>query len=253
MDSFILEDVNELLRSKKGDSVRLMQIKEACESNEIISLSDRKYVERLSSQYLREPEQKKPKNQDKPKFIPIEEPVNSNKKNTNLNINQTPQIEKPKFIKEQMVFEEKTSSKSLNFNLNKKVIFSIASIVLAVILIGIVSIGFEGIQLQGNFGNIESESLPDFSLETDRSSYETSDIISISGKMSVLSKGTLRLFIENENNELIWAENLNLKNNGEFSTLLIAGGQGWENNGKYFLNVEYDEFSNSISFDFNAK
>ena len=71
--------------------------------------------------------------------------------------------------------------------------------------------------------------------------------------MSELSRGTVRLSIENENSELVWAENLNLKNNGEFSTLLIAGGQGWENDGKYFLNVEYNEFSNKISFDFNAR
>ena len=64
MDSFILEDVNDLLRSKKGDSTRLIRIKEACEANEIVSLSDRKYIERLSSQYLHKPEQKK---QEKPK------------------------------------------------------------------------------------------------------------------------------------------------------------------------------------------
>ena len=253
MDSFILEDVNDLLRSKKGDSIRLMKIKEACESNEIVSLSDRKYIERLSSQYLRKPEESKPKKQDKPKFVPIEEPEISYKKNEDLRINQTPQIEKPKFAKEQVIFEEKTSSKILNFNLNKKVIISIASIALALILIGIIATGYEGIQFQDNSGIINNESLADFSLETDRSSYETSDIISISGKMSSSSTGTLRLFIENENNELIWAENLNLKNNGEFSTLLIAGGEGWENNGKYFLNVEYNEFSSSISFDFNAK
>ncbi|NIQ15525.1 MAG: hypothetical protein GTO02_14345, partial [Candidatus Dadabacteria bacterium] len=48
-------------------------------------------------------------------------------------------------------------------------------------------------------------------------------------------------------------EELQLKNNGEFSTLLIAGGQGWENNGKYFLNVEHNDYSSSISFDFRAK
>ena len=253
MDSFILEDVNELLRSKRGDSTRLIRIKDACEANEIVSLSDRKYVERLSSQYLREPEQKKLKNQDRPKFVPIEELESSYKKNETLSINQTPQIEKPKFAEEHVVFEEKTASKILNFNLNKKIIFSIAFIALAVILIGAIAIGYEGIQFQSDLGNIKTESMSDFSIETDRSAYETSDIISISGKMSVSSKGTVRLFIENANNELVWAENLNLKNNGEFSTLLIAGGQGWENNGKYFLNVEYDKFSNSISFDFNAK
>ena len=72
--------------------------------------------------------------------------------------------------------------------------------------------------------------------------YEESDIISISGKITSSSTGTVRLFVENEKNKLVWAENVNLKNNGEFSTLLIAGGKGWENGGKYFLNIEHDDF-----------
>jgi hypothetical protein len=255
MDSFILEDINELLKLKKGDSSRLIRIKEACESKEIVSLYDRKYVERLSSQYLREPEQKKPKNQDKPKFVPIEEDVPFKKKE-DLVINQTPQIEKPKLSKEQLIFENSEgniASKILNLNLNKKMIFAIGSIALAIILIGVVAIGIEGVQFLGNSEIIKSDSLSDFSLKTDRTSYETSDIISISGKMSSSSQGTVKLSIENENTELVWAENLNLKNNGEFSTLLIAGGQGWDNSGKYFLNVEYNEFSNKISFDFIAR
>ncbi len=46
---------------------------------------------------------------------------------------------------------------------------------------------------------------------------------------------------------------MNLKNHGEFSTLLIAGGIGWENSGKYFLNVEHDDFTKKISFDFIGK
>ena len=253
MDSFILEDVIELLKLKKGDSARLIRIREECESNKIISIADRKYVERLSSQYLHESEHKKPKIQDRSKFFPIEEPDMSSKNNINLTINQTPQIEKPKLFKKQDVSKEKTTSKILNLNPNKKIIFSIGSIVLAIILIGVVAIGYEGILPQDDSGNIKSDSLPDFSLKTDRTSYETSDIISISGKMSSSSIGVLRLSIENENGELVWAENLNLKNNGEFSTLLIAGGLGWENSGKYFLNVEYNEFSNNISFNFIVK
>ena len=255
MDSFILDDVNKLIKLKKGENSHLIRIKESCESKEIISLSYRKYVERLSSQYLREPEQAKPKKQDRPKFVPIEEDISSNK-DADLTKNQTPQIEKPELAKDRLIFEnseEKDTSKIYNLTPNKKIIFSIGSVALAIILIGVFAIGYEGIQFQDSSGIIKNDSMPDFSIKTDRSSYETSDIISISGKMSESSRGTARLSIENENSELVWAENLNLKNNGEFSTLLIAGGQGWENDGKYFLNVEYNEFSNKISFDFNAR
>jgi hypothetical protein len=52
---------------------------------------------------------------------------------------------------------------------------------------------------------------------------------------------------------LVWAENLDIKNDGNFSTLLIAGGTGWENSGKYTLNAEHEELTNQISFDFIAK
>lgn len=256
MESFLLEDVNELLKIKKGDNSRLVRIKEACESNALISLSDRKYVERLSSQYVHPHEQKKPKNNDRPKFVPIEELGTTPKKNENFDINPTTLVEKQRPITKHRVIEksqEKAKSKVLNLSSNQKIFLSIGSVALAIILIGIVTVGFDGIQLYNNSNEINGDSLSDFSLETDKLSYSTSDIISISGKMSSSSRGTIRAFIENENNELIWEENLNLKNNGDFSTLLIAGGNGWEKSGEYFLNVEYNEFSNQISFDFIVK
>ncbi len=257
MDYFIVEDVNELLKLKKGDSSRLNSIKEACESNEIISISDRKYVERLSSQYLRPDLQKKSKTLDKPKFIPIEEPRDlSSDKNTEFETNQISEIEKPQIYEKPLIYEnsnEEKISKELNFKPNKKILLAIATIALAFILIGIVIIGNDGIQLSNNSEPIPSNTLPDFSLQIDNSKYVTSDIISISGKISSSSTGTVRLFIENEKNKLIWSENVNLKNNGEFSTLLIAGGIGWENSGKYFLNVEHDDFTNKITFDFIEK
>ncbi len=257
MDSFIVEDVNELLKLKKGDSNRLNSIKEACESNEIISISDRKYIERLSSQYLRPAVQKKSKTQDRPKFIPIEEPiVLTSEENIDLETNQISEIEKPQIYEKALISENSKKekiSKEFNFNPNKKILLAIATIALAFILIGIVIISNDGIQLSNISEPNQSNTLPDFCLHLDNSKYVTSDIISISGKTSSSSTGIARLFIENEKNKLVWAENVNLKNNGEFSTLLIAGGKGWENSGKYFLNVEHDDFTDKISFDFIVK
>ncbi len=254
MDSFILDDVNELLQLKKGDSNRLISIKKACESNEIISISDRRYIERLSSQYLRPAVQKKSKTQDMPKFVPIEEPKDvTSEKNIDFETNQISEIGKPRIYEKPLIFEnskEEKISKGINFNPNKKILLGIATIALAFILTGIIIIDNDGIQLPNNPGAIQSNSVPDFSVQTDNSKYETSDIISVSGKITSSSTGTVRLFVENEENKLVWAENVNLKNNGEFSTLLIAGGEGWENGGKYFLNVEHDDFTNKISFDF---
>lgn len=252
MDSFIVEDVNALLKLKKGDTSRLNHIKDLCEANEIISLSDRKYVERLASQYLSKFEQKKPDSQYKPRLIPIEESTVSTPKTfeTDASKHQTD------LLKEVQITEDVDSKKSLlkpfDLSSNKKILFGGGAIALAIILIATVGIVYDGTQIPYD-SDTKSDALQEFSLETDESSYETTDIISISGQISSSSSGTVRLSIENENNKLIWAENLNIKNDGNFSTLLIAGGTGWENSGKYTLNAEHEELTNQISFDFIAK
>ena len=250
MDSFILEDVKSLLKLKKGDSTRLNHIKELCETNEIISLSDRKYIERLSSQNLHK--NAGPKKPEKPIFIPIEEPPSpsqtvSESKESIYQTEQFEEVETPK------VSSDKSFPKIPDFLSNKKIIYSIGSIVLAIILIAIVAVEYDGIQDISDFPSSSNteQTLP-FRLESDKSSYETSDIISISGKIASPSSEIVRVSIENEQGKLIWAENLDLKNNGEFSTLALAGGTGWENSGKYILISEHEELTEQISFNFAA-
>ena len=251
MDSFIVEDVNALLKLKKGDPSRLNHIKDLCEANEIVSLSDRKYIERLASQYLRKFEQKKPKSQDKPKFIPIEESISTpNTFETDASKHQT------ELLKEVQIAQDADSKKTLlkpfDLSSNKKIIVGVGAIILAIILVSTVGIAYDNTQIPYD-PDTKNDTLQEFSLETDESSYETADIISISGQISSSSSGTVRLSIENENSNVVWAENLNIKNDGNFSTLLIAGGTGWENSGKYVLNAEHEELTNQISFDFIAK
>lgn len=251
MDSFIIEDVNALLKLKRGDSNRLNHIKDLCEANEIISLSDRKYIERLASQYLSKSDQKKPKNLDKPKLFPIEESIFTPKTfETDTPKLQTELIKEIQTTKE--ADSKKTRSKPFDLSANKKILFGIGAIILAIILVATVGIMYDGFQVQ--FGSdIKSDILPEFSLETDESSYETGDIISISGQISSSSSGIVLLSIENENSKLVWEENVNIKNDGSFSTLLIAGGTGWENSGKYTLKAEQSELTNQILFDFISK
>ena len=252
MDSFIVEDVIALLKLKKGDPSRLNHIKDLCEAKEIVSLSDRKYIERLVSQHLSKFEQKKPESQDRPKFTLIDESPSSIPKifETDASKHQTD------LLKEVQITEDadskKTLSKTLDLRLNKKILLATGAIILAIILIYTVGIGYNGSQIP-NDSDIKSDTPSEFSLETDELSYETADVISISGQIPSSSSGTVRLSIENENSKLIWAENLNIKNDGSFSTLLIAGGTGWENSGKYTLNAEHEELTNQISFDFIVK
>ena len=251
MDSFIVEDVNALLKLKKGDPSRLNHIKDLCEANEIVSLSDRKYIERLASQHLSKFEQKKPKSQDRPKLIPIEESISTPKTfETDASKHQTELLKEVQITQD--ADSKKTLSKPFDLSSNKKILVGVGAIILAIILVYTVGIGYDGTQIPYD-SDTKNDTLQEFSLETDESSYETADIISISGQISSSSSGTVRLSIENENSNVVWAENLNIKNDGNFSTLLIAGGTGWENSGKYVLNAEHEELTNQISFDFIAK
>jgi len=251
MDSFIVEDVNALLKLKKGDPSRLNHIKDLCEANEIVSLSDRKYIERLASQYLSKFEQKKPKSQDKPRLIPIEESISTpNTFEIDASKHQTELLKEVQITQD--ADSKKTLSKPFDLSSNKKILVGMGAIILAIVLVYTVGIGYDGTQIPYD-PDTKSDALQEFSLETDESSYETADIISISGQISSSSSGTVRLSIENENSKVVWAENLNIKNDGNFSTLLIAGGTGWENSGKYVLNAEHQELTNQISFDFIAK
>ena len=88
------------------------------------------------------------------------------------------------------------------------------------------------------------------SIETDLSSYDNKDLISISGKSDV--SGVVNLSIKNQNNKLIWAEQVSIKNNGQYSTLAIAGGSGWETSGTYTIIVNNGNEIKSSTFSFTA-
>ena len=251
MDSFIIEDVNALLKLKKGDSGKLNHIKDLCESNEIISISDRKYIERLASQYLNKSDQKKTKNPDKPKLFPTEELVSRPQTFETDTSRHPPDLSKESKITE-VISAKKIDSKPFNLSANKKILFGIGAIILAIILVVTVGIMYDGFQVKFD-SDIKKDFSSEFSLETDESSYGTGDIISISGQIPSSSSGTVQLSIENESGKLVWEENVKIKYDGSFSTLLIAGGTGWENSGKYTLNVEHQELTNQILFDFISK
>ena len=88
------------------------------------------------------------------------------------------------------------------------------------------------------------------SIQTDLSSYNTKDIISISGNSE--TSGSVNLSIENQNDELVWAEQVSLKSNGKYSTLAIAGGSGWESSGTYTIKVDNGEETKSSTFSFTS-
>ena len=62
----------------------------------------------------------------------------------------------------------------------------------------------------------------------------------------------MNLSIKNQNNELVWAEQISLKSDGRFSTLSIAGGSGWEKSGTYTITVDDGKEIKSDTFSFTA-
>ena len=116
----------------------------------------------------------------------------------------------------------------------------------ALVIIIAVAASFSGIS---DITQTPTNSIPDtLSIQTDLSSYNKKDIISISGMSD--TSGTVNLSIENKNKELVWAEQVSLKSDGRYSTLAIAGGPGWENSGTYTINVDngVEMKSNTFSF-----
>ena len=84
-------------------------------------------------------------------------------------------------------------------------------------------------------------------MNLDQNKYQRADIISISGDTKS-SNDIITLSIENTNGIKIWKEDINPKNNGNFSTLVIAGGGGWENNGAYILKAVQNDLIKEIKF-----
>ena len=62
----------------------------------------------------------------------------------------------------------------------------------------------------------------------------------------------MNLSIKNQNNDLVWAEQILIKNDGLFSTLAIAGGSGWEKSGTYTIIVDDSKETKSDTFLFNV-
>ena len=63
---------------------------------------------------------------------------------------------------------------------------------------------------------------------------------------------SIELSIENSDGEKIWNEYVKPKDGGQFSTLLIAGGGGWENDGVYTLKAKQSDLTNEIMFNFRV-
>ena len=233
MTDSLLDDVTSLLNGDFGDDRILKQIARACKNNEVISNYERNYVQKLAEQYL----DKKPEITN----ITISDDSRSDDSRSDDSM---PKIETS--ISSQIL--ESKSSSSSNFNLkNSKLLLGFGGVALIIIIAAAILLSNN---TDSSTSNPESPLNVTLSVNTDLNSYTRTDLISING----VSNNTkiVNLSIINQNNELVWAEQVSVKNDGQYSTLAIADGSGWEISGTYTLKVENGSDIKSITFLFNS-
>ena len=228
MTDSLLDDVTSLLNGDFGDDRILKQIARACKNNEVISNYERNYVQKLAEQYL----DKKP------------EITNITISDDSISDDSIPKIETS--ISSQ-IFESQPSSSS-NFNLkNSKLFLGFGGVALIIIIAAAILLSNNTDSFSSN---PESPLKVTLSVNTDLNSYTRTDLISINGVS--INTEIVNLSIINQNNELVWAEQVSVKNDGQYSTLAIADGSGWEISGTYTLKVENGSEIKSITFLFNS-
>ena len=225
MSDMLLDDVNSLLDGDFGDDRILKQIARACKNNEVISNYERNYVQKLAEQYLG----KKPLSNKKPETI-------------------TPEIPKIEIPKPEPLVTTQLSQPTNNLkSKNSKLFLGFGGIAVVIIIAAAFLLSNN---IDSSQSNIVSEIKIELSVQTDLSSYAKSDLISINGVSQ--NSNIVNLSILNQNNDLVWAEQVSVKSNGGYSTLAIADGEGWENSGTYNIKVEDGTEIKSIKFTFNS-
>ena len=216
MTDSLLDDVTSLLEGDFGDDRILKQIARACKNNEAISNYERNYVQKLAEQYLG-------KKAEIPSSI-------------------EPEIESS--IQNQTLQSQVSRSPGLK---NPKLILGFGGVALVIIIVAAVAFSSNSDSFTSD---PKSEIQLTLTIQTDLSSYSHKDIISISGTCT--NSEIVNLSIKNEKNNLVWAEQLSIKNNGMYSTLSIAAGSGWENSGTYTITVDSGSEIKLIKFSFTS-
>jgi len=218
-----LTDLDDLIRYHHGDVKKLREIRDTVRHDNFITTDNKNYVESLITMYL--------KNQPFDKSLSSQRPV------TKIKLQSKPTTSS----------SDSKSNVAVSFSPNKK-IGVLAGVVAAIAIIVIV--GFSATNQTDIIDSTVSSISEPLLVNVDQTTYQRADIISISGNSKSASTQSVELSIENTNGVKIWNENINLKNDGKFSTLVIAGGGGWENDGTYTLKAEQDDLANKIEFKF---
>ena len=220
-----ITDLDDLIRHHHGDVKKLREIRDTVRHDNFITTEDKNYVESLITIHL--------KNQPLDKSLPRKQP------DTKIKLRSKPTASS----------SDSPSNFTFNFSSSKNIGILGGGGAAAVIAI-IVLVGFPAINTP--FDSVTSSTANNpLLVNIDQTTYQRADIISISGDTNSYTE-SVELSIENTNGVKIWKEIINPKNDGQFSTLIIAGGGGWENNGVYTLKAVQDDSASEIEFKITA-
>jgi len=214
-----ITDLDDLIRHHHGDVKKLREIRDTIRHDNFITTEDKNYVESLITMHL--------KNQ------PLDKSLSRKQPDIKIKLQPKPTLSSP----------DLKNNSAFSFSSNKKL--GILGGVAAAIAI-IVIVGFTAINTPID-STVSSTASNPLLVNIDQTTYQRADIISISGDTNSYTK-SVELSIENTNGVKIWKETINPKNDGQFSTLIIAGGGGWENNGVYTLKAVQDNLASEIEF-----
>jgi len=214
-----ITDLDDLIRHHHGDVKKLREVRDTIRHDNFITTEDKNYVESLITVHL--------------KHQPLDKSLSRKQPDIKIKLQPKPTLSSP----------DLKNNSTFNFSSNKKL--GILGGVAAAIAI-IVIVGFTAINTPIDSIVSSTTDNPLF-VNIDQTTYQRADIISISGDTNSYTK-SVELSIENTNGLKIWKEIINPKNDGQFSTLIIAGGGGWENNGVYTLKAVQDDLVSEIEF-----
>ena len=220
-----ITDLDDLIRHHHGDIKKLREIRDTIRHDNFITTEDKNYVESLITIHL--------KNQ------PLDKSLSRKQPDTKIKLRSKPTASS----------SDSPSNFTFNFSSSKNIGILGGGGAAAVIAI-IVLVGFPAINTP--FDSVTSSTANNpLLVNIDQTTYQRADIISISGDTNSYTE-SVELSIENTNGVKIWKEIINPKNDGQFSTLIIAGGGGWENNGVYTLKAVQDDSASEIEFKITA-
>ena len=90
------------------------------------------------------------------------------------------------------------------------------------------------------------------SINIDNSFYKKSDIISVWGLAPGVSQNLVFITIKNPSGEIVWTEKILVDEEGNFSTLVIAGMNGWLTSGTYEILLESGEVIDIATFFYDS-